>query len=111
MEIQIAVEPLNGQGFRASCRSPVALAAEAATRDEAILQLRRSLETHVKNGTELLTLKVPTKEDNPWLRMAGMFDPDDPVVQEWLEIIQENRRKADEDPDYLLASTFSTRIS
>jgi hypothetical protein len=40
-------------------------------------------------------------EENPWLRMAGMWDKDDPLVQEWERIMNEERRKADADPDYL----------
>jgi len=100
MEIQIAVEAVDRNGFRASCSSPIALSVEAPTRDEAIRELTQSLEKRARNGIELLTIRVPSKE-NPWLRMAGSLDPNDPVVQEWLQIIEENRRKADEDPDYL----------
>jgi hypothetical protein len=47
-----------------------------------------------------MQVEVPDA-DNPWLRMAGTLDPNDPLVQEWIEIMKENRRKADEDPDYL----------
>jgi hypothetical protein len=35
------------------------------------------------------------------VRFAGMFNPNDPLVQEWLQIMAENRRKADDDPDVL----------
>jgi hypothetical protein len=31
--------------------------------------------------------------------MAGMLDPEDPLVQEWIQIMEENRRKVDEDLD------------
>jgi hypothetical protein len=37
------------------------------------------------------------EQDNPWLKMAGMWDKDDPFVQEWKEIMRENRLK---DEDY-----------
>jgi len=33
--------------------------------------------------------------DHPWLPFAGMFQPDDPVVQEWLEIIESRRSNSD----------------
>jgi hypothetical protein len=33
--------------------------------------------------------------ENPWLAMAGIFDKDDPLVKEWIEIMAENRRKED----------------
>jgi len=44
-------------------------------------------------------MDVPEHE-NPWLKMAGMWDKDDPLVQEWKEIIAENRRKEDEAPNF-----------
>ena len=33
------------------------------------------------------------EQDNPWLKMSGMWDKDDPLVQEWKEIMRENRLK------------------
>ena len=36
----------------------------------------------------------------PWMELAGIYDLNDPVVQDWIETMAENRRKADEDPDY-----------
>ncbi|HTU92145.1 MAG TPA: hypothetical protein VMF69_18835 [Gemmataceae bacterium] len=50
-------------------------------------------------GLELVQMDVPEHE-NPWLKMAGMWDKDDPLVQEWKEIIAENRRKEDEAPNF-----------
>ena len=50
-------------------------------------------------GAEVVALEIPAV--HPALRTAGRLDPNDPMVQEWLEIMAENRRKADEDPDYL----------
>ena len=38
-------------------------------------------------------------EGNPWAYAAGIFR-NDPSFDEWVEIMRENRRKADEDPDY-----------
>jgi hypothetical protein len=38
--------------------------------------------------------------DSPLGRARGTLDPDDPMVQEWQAILAENRRKADEDPNY-----------
>jgi hypothetical protein len=49
--------------------------------------------------SELIQVDVP-KQDNRWLKMAGMWDKDDPLVQEWKEIMAENRREADEAPDF-----------
>jgi hypothetical protein len=46
-------------------------------------------------------IPIVVEHDNPWLQMAGMIDLEDPLVKEWIQILEENRRKADEDPDYL----------
>ncbi len=40
-----------------------------------------------------MQLDIPAA-DNPWLRVAGMFE-DDPTFDEWQEAIAENRRKDD----------------
>ena len=43
MQIQVLVEPIPGQGYRAIGGEPFALVAEGATRDDARQNLRRSL--------------------------------------------------------------------
>ena len=52
--------------------------------DEAWQQLQPMLETAKAEG-------------NPWAFAAGIFRGD-PLFEEWVEIMRENRRKADEDP-------------
>jgi hypothetical protein len=42
--------------------------------------------------------EVPTTEHS-LARFAGTYDPNDPLVQDWLQIMAENRRQADADPD------------
>ena len=44
-------------------------------------------------------LEKARSEGNPWAEMAGIFR-DDPLFDEWVEIMRENRRKADEDPNF-----------
>lgn len=39
---------------------------------------------------------------NPWIDRAG-FLPDDERTREWMEILKENRKKANEAPDGLLS--------
>ena len=36
---------------------------------------------------------------NPWLAMAGMHDPNDPLVQEWKQEMAAYRQEIDSDPD------------
>jgi hypothetical protein len=110
MEIAVLVEKIAGNGFRAKGGEPFGLEAEGTTRDEAVQKLRALIDHKLRSGAEVLKLEIPTK-DNPWHRMAGTLDPNDPLVQEWIQIMEENRRKADEDPDFLWAFTFWTRTS
>jgi hypothetical protein len=97
MHIPVLLEPLPGNRYRARAGEPFALTAEGATRDEALRQLRELIDRQLRNGAELTSFELPG--ENPWLRMCGIYDPDDPMVQEWLEIMEANRRKMDEEPD------------
>jgi hypothetical protein len=97
MEIPVLIEPVAGNGFRAK----VELAAEGATRDEALERLRELLRQPANGAKLSLVESVAEPAPPPWAEFAGMYDPDDPLVKEWIEIMAENRRKADVDPDYL----------
>jgi predicted RNase H-like HicB family nuclease len=98
MNIPILIQPIAGDGYLAKSGEPLPLRAQGATRDEAMRNLRELIDRQLQNGTEIVSLELPGAE-NPWLAMAGMYDPNDPVVQEWIEIMAENRRKMDEDPN------------
>ncbi|HEX4590451.1 MAG TPA: hypothetical protein VH120_11010 [Gemmataceae bacterium] len=97
MEIPVSIEPVAGNGYRAKLQ----LTAEGATRDEALQRLRELLR-QPPDGAELSVVENADKPPpHPWAKFAGMYDPEDPLVKEWIEIMAENRRKADEDPNYL----------
>jgi hypothetical protein len=98
MHIPILIQPIAGDGYLAKSGEPLSLSAQGATREEAMRNLRELIDRQLQNGTQLVPLELTDKE-NPWLAMAGMYDPNDPVVQEWIEIMAENRRKMDEDPN------------
>jgi predicted RNase H-like HicB family nuclease len=99
VEIPILIEPVAGNGYRAKSGEPLPLAAEGATREEAVRNLRQLVQQHLNAGAEVAALDVPgSAAENPWVEFAGMFK-DDPYFDEWQEAIAENRRKADEDAD------------
>src|SRR5437763_16599291 len=100
MQIPVLIEAVAGNGYRARGSEPFALIAEGATREEALRKLRELIAVKLDAGAEIVPLDIPDGE-NPWLRMAGTLDSNDPLVKEWKLIMEENRRKADEDPDYL----------
>ena len=98
MQIPVLVERLKGNGYRARGTEPFAVSARGATREEALAKLRAKIQNRLKEGTELVGLEIGPLL-NPWLQGAGMFSPEDPSVQEWIQIMVENRRKMDEAPD------------
>jgi predicted RNase H-like HicB family nuclease len=95
MQIPVLIEPIADAGFRARSGEPLSLVAEGSTREEALGKLRHLLETKLQNGSELMNLQMGV-EVNPWLRGAGLF-ADDEQFQEWQAVIEENRRKLDEE--------------
>ena len=101
MQIPILVEPVTNNGYRATCGPPLAVSAEGATRDEAVEKLGLLLQGRLSNGVEIVAAEVPARVvENPWVKYAGMFK-DDPMFAEVLEIMKTNRRKDDEEPEYL----------
>jgi hypothetical protein len=95
MQIPVWIEPMPGNGYRASGTFPFDLSAEGGTRDEALQKLHKIIQDHMANGAELLSLEVP-RTDNPWVRLEGVYK-DDPLFDEWQAAIAEYRREADRD--------------
>jgi predicted RNase H-like HicB family nuclease len=99
VEIPVLIEPVAGNGFRATSGPPLGLTAEGPTRDEALQNLRRLIRERLAAGSEVAALELADRPaGNPWVEFAGMFR-DDPYFDEWQAAIAENRRKADEDAD------------
>ncbi len=99
MQVPVLIEKLGGNRFRATRAEPLGLAVEGESREEVLRMAQAVIESRLRTGAELVQLEVQT--ENPWLQMAGIDDPSDPLVQEYKAILAENRRKADADPDYL----------
>lgn len=99
MKIPILIEPVAGNGYRARSGEPLPCAAECATRDEAVRKLHDLVQQRLSDGAEVAALDLPgAAASNPWVGFAGMFK-DDPYFDEVVEIMAENRRKMDADPD------------
>jgi len=98
--IQVLIEPLANNGFRATSGAPLAESVEAPTREAALAKLKDQLGKRLGNGAELVSVELsPPAEKNPWVNFAGMFK-DNPMFDEVLEIMAESRRKEDADPDH-----------
>jgi predicted RNase H-like HicB family nuclease len=98
MKIPVLIEPVKDNGFRASGLNPDDVVGEGKTDTEALLNLRKAIESRIRAGAKLTYLEVGA-EAASLEPAAGIFQPDDPLVQEWKEIMAENRRREDEAPD------------
>jgi hypothetical protein len=99
MRIQVLINPIANNRYQAIGGSPFPFTVEGDTPHEAVQNLRQLIQDRLKAGAGVCSILVPTDE-NPWIEMAGCYKVDDPMVQEWIEIMAENRRKADENPDF-----------
>ena len=64
-----------------------------------LAKLKEQLQARLSTGAAIVPLEVPV-EDNPWLQMAGIYDPSDPDVQEWKEEMRRHREEIERDPNY-----------
>lgn len=99
MQIPVLVEPVADNGYRARAGEPLPISADGKTPDEAVRNLRAALDRQLTGGKQLLSVVVTPR--NPWLAMAGMHDPDDPLVKAWKEEMAAYRQEVENDPDAL----------
>lgn len=101
MELPVVVEPMNGNGYRATGAGglSIGLAAEGATAEEAMNRLAEQIRTRLHAGATLTALSIAA-EEAPWARDAGYLR-DNPLYERWREAMDEYRRSLDEDPDAL----------
>lgn len=92
MELSVLIQQTPGNGFRAWCGEPFPAAAEGATRDEALANLRTALEAKTR-GVEVvrLTIGVTPSASPVW--------PDDQITRDWLAGIAAARQAANDAPD------------
>jgi len=98
MQIPVLVEPVANNGFRAKAGEPLPVSAEGATPEEAVRNLRAAMDRHLRDGKQLRAVDIGT--ENPWLALAGMHDPNDPLVQEWKREMAAYRQEIEDDPDH-----------
>jgi len=93
VKLTVLVEPIAGNGYRASGTFPFEYTTEGASTDEAVQKLTQFIQERLTNGAKLIALEVPGT-DNPWIRIEGVYK-DDPLFDEWQAAIAEYRRQAD----------------
>jgi hypothetical protein len=50
----------------------------------------------LRDGVRVASVEVPASPAHPLSEFAGIFDEADPIVQEWLEIMRQQRDAYDE---------------
>lgn len=95
MQIPVLIEPIAGNGFRASGGEPLAVVVEAPTREEALAKLRDQLQARLRNGAEIVPLEM-TPQPHPLAEFVGMFK-DDPWIADWKKSMAEYRRRIDKE--------------
>jgi hypothetical protein len=95
MEIPVLIEPIPGVGFRATGGEPFAIVVEGTTPDDALKRFKKGVAEKLRDGVRVTSVEVPTTP-HPLAEFAGVFDEADPIVQEWLEIMRQQRDVYDE---------------
>jgi hypothetical protein len=98
MAIQVLIEPVANNGFRARSGEPLPLTVEAPTREEALATLKQQLQERLQHGGELVSLPVQP-EPHPASRFIGMYNPKDPHIKAWKKAMAAYRRKIDKHPE------------
>ena len=97
MQVPVLIEQVENNGYRASSGAPLTLSADGATEKEALAKLEQQFRARMKAGSQIVALDI---SGSPHLlaEFAGMFK-DDPLFEQVIEIMAENRRRRNADPD------------
>ncbi len=97
MRVLVLVETVPGNGYRAKGGEPLALSADAPTRDEAIARLRDLIADRLSLGAELISLDVEGRKNAPVPQ--PIWDETDPLLDEWQGAMRDYRREVEADPE------------
>ncbi len=101
MEVPFIIEPVAGNGYRATGAGglSVGLSAAGATAAEAIDRLADQVRMRVSSGAKLADLNFAAGTA-PWIQDAGYLH-DDPLYEPWRKAMEEYRHQLDDDPEAL----------
>jgi hypothetical protein len=94
MEIPVLIEPVAGNGFRASALN---LTVEGGTEAETLQKLTELLAARQAQGAKVVSILVPGRTEK--LKYIGTWKPDDPDIEEWKRAVEEYRRQKDVEAD------------
>ena len=99
MKVEVVLEALDYDRYRASVSHPFELSAEADTREATLTALKEQLDAKLKQ-VEVVELDVGRPADQPWTSLIGTWK-DHPDMDEVLENMREYRRQVNADPNRL----------
>ena len=91
MKIEVVVEPVGGNGYRAS--TALGWSAEGATVEDALSRLREIIDRKIADCTRFTWIEVPMRQP-PLLELAGTWKGH-PLLEDWRRAVEEYRRSAD----------------
>lgn len=92
--MQVLIEPTKN-GFIARTAAPWNIVVEGINEQDTLNHLRAVVSEQLSKGVKIINLPLPeSEEENPWVKVAGIFK-DDPTFDDWQEAIQEYRRERD----------------
>lgn len=93
MNMTVLIEKIGLKKYRASASHPVALSAEAETREKAIDCLKAMAERRLANA-EIMELPMAGElRPNPWVAFAGIWK-DHPDIDEYSRKVAEYRKSS-----------------
>lgn len=90
MQIPVLIETVPGNGYRARSGEPFTVVTLGATPEDALAEMRSRLSEKLREGSYVASVEI-SPDEHGWKPFAGMYQESDPVVQEWLDIIQTER--------------------
>lgn len=99
MKVEVVLEVLDQDRYRASVSHPFELSAEAETREATLTALKEQLDAKLKH-VEVVELDVGRPTEQPWASLIGTWK-DHPDLDEVLENMREYRRQVNADPNRL----------
>jgi len=101
VDVSVIIEPVAGNGYRASGAGGLSLglSAEGTTAAEAVDRLAEQVRARVAAGATITDMSVVAGAIS-WKQDAGYLR-DEPLYEPWREAMEQYRRKLDEDPEAL----------
>jgi len=96
MTFPVLIQPVSGNGYRASVLPPD-WSAEGVTADDALSALTRRVASDVAAGARIGTIDIPGCE-HPLSGLVGTLKGH-PLLDDWKDAVAEYRRELDADPD------------